>query len=145
MTFRPDCLVLHHSAGGGTLEALAAKRFYHLCIEDAELDAGPRLLVSVPGDRASTYATGGYNSRAVAICVLGNFEFRQPSPLLLPYLVQVFAARLKHYQIHPDRIFTHGYVGKVLVAPNNRYVTACCGKNLAPLVPLLRQAVRRYL
>lgn len=142
----PIHLVLHHSASPASAESIAALDYYHIVVQDSHGPAGPRMLMSVPNDRPSQHAVGHYNSRSWSLCVVGNYELIQPSSLLEPYLVQIFAARMKAYGLRDiNKIQDHGYIGRYVVAPGNRYTTQCCGTNLRALLPGIRSGVARYL
>lgn len=141
--WKPKSLILHHSGESGSPESIAALGYYHIVVSDDQ--PGPRQLMSVPNDRPSSHAVGGYNSVSWSLCVVGNYKYRRPSDKLLPYLIQIFAARAKAYGVHPEHIYSHGYVGRHLVAFGARYSTECCGTHLEALLPAIRAGVARYL
>ena len=140
MNFRPRYLVLHHSAGAETPEQLAKQGKYHHCVNG---QGQPRLITSVPIDRATTFAVRGANSQCYSLCVTGNFEIQTTSAELLRFLTQIFAARCKAWDLPPERIVSHGWIGRNVAVP--RYSTQCCGKHLEAQLAYLRASVARYL
>ena len=140
--YKPDYIVIHHSAGNETLSALAAEKKYHFVVHQAA-DGSVTWRQSVPCDMASGYAVGGFNSRSCSICVIGNFNERKPSSACLDLLVQICAARCRAWGIPASRIVSHGFVGRNLVSV--RYSTECCGRNLEAQLRGLQDRVARYL
>lgn len=140
MTFRPTYLVLHHSAGSETPEQLARQMKYHHVVNGTGV---PRLVPSVPIDRRTTFAVGGANSICYSVCVTGNFEVHDTSLELLRFLTQIFAARCKAWNLKPDAIVSHGWIGRTIAVP--RYSTQCCGRHLEAQLAYIRGSVARYL
>ncbi len=140
MNWRPRYLVLHHSAGAETPEQLAKQGKYHHVVNGQGV---PRLVTSVPIDRATTFAVGGANSQCYSLCVTGNFEIQQTSVELLRFLANIFAARCRAWELPPERIVSHGWIGRNVAIP--RYSTQCCGRHLEAQLAYLRASVVRYL
>lgn len=127
-----DTLVVHHSAlpvsdGPLAIQTLHMQQrgfadiAYHFVIDDlGQIYEGRK--ITTRGAH-----TGGHNTGAVGIVLLGNFEFTQPTPTqlaslkaLAQYLVQTYTL----IRLAGHRDFQPG-------------VTVCPGENLEPLLPML--------
>jgi hypothetical protein len=120
-----DFIMLHHSltADGQTVSWPAIRRFhtetngwrdigYHYGIEIVSDGTGApsiEVLVGRPEtEHAAACPEDGMNSRAIHVCVVGNFDITTPSPALLKILVErCLKPVMNRYGITPDRIIGH--------------------------------------
>lgn len=76
---------------------------------------------TVGGQAAQGAHTSGWNSKSVAVCVIGNFETDEVTPKIMSGLNEAVAyMKLKQWVTLMPQIRPHSDVNK----------TACCGKNL---------------
>lgn len=81
-------------------------------------------------------ATKAWNSKSLAYCLQGNFQTDVPSAVALESAAQRLARWVK------DGAVTRGFV---LRPHSDVFPTACCGKNLKPHIPGIRQRVKDIL
>lgn len=133
-------IILHHSASGRDTTTIKdierwhlEKKYngigYHLVIE-----GGGLLRTGRPYEKIGAHAQG-FNTGSIGICLTGNFEEEEPDEEQIKQLVQVLATLCKRHGLPVSAIVGHRDVNK----------TACPGKNLYKLLPLIRQKVAVYL
>lgn len=81
-------------------------------------------------------ATKAWNSKSLAYCLIGNYQERDP------YNVQIEACAQRLAQWVKDGALTKDFV---LRPHSDVFATACCGKNLKPRIPEIRQRVKDIL
>ncbi|WP_422771992.1 peptidoglycan recognition family protein [Plantactinospora sp. WMMC1484] len=98
---------------------------------------------------------GGYNAGNIAVCLLGRFTSRQPSPLAQQSLVMVLVALSVLGRVNPTARTTYvnpvsGASGAVDVIPGHRdwasigaAPTECPGDTFHPYLPAVREKVAR--
>lgn len=81
-------------------------------------------------------ATLNWNSKSLAYCLIGNYQTLVPSTVALESCAQRLALWVREGAI------TNGFV---LRPHSDVFATACCGKNLKPHIPGIRQRVTDIL
>ena len=142
--FRPDHIVIHHSASkdGNTFDANTIKGMH---LAKGWSDVGYHALVDNVGGEFSVILgrpitkmgaqAKGFNGRSLGICFIGNYELTEPDSAMIKTAVDDWIAPMSLLlNIHPDRIIAHRD------APKAR--TVCPGKYF-PMNELKAQ-VKKY-
>lgn len=130
-------IVIHHSAtdSGNALEFDKYHKQkgwdglgYHFVIGngkgsgDGEIEVGYRWLQQSQGAHAGNYF---YNQYGIGICLVGNFEFYNPTQKQMQSLSDLMKFLMKRFEIEKNCITLHKYVRDI-----ERGETLCPGKHL---------------
>ncbi|MFH1032061.1 MAG: peptidoglycan recognition family protein [Chloroflexota bacterium] len=88
-----------------------------------------RVLQTRRDNEEGAHTLGGYNQKAIGICLTGNFMVEEPSPEQLSALQPLLDKLKKDYNIADEKILGHREV----------WATDCPGKNLMKWLNLYRQ------
>lgn len=131
-----NTIIVHHSALPLTDGPLAIQKLH--MEEKGFADIGYQFLIDETGKLYEGRAmnvrgahTFGANYASVGICLIGNFEEIQPTPVQLDVLKATLAALIQQYPLI-TRLAGH--------RDFNPTLTLCPGANLYPLLPGLAQA-----
>lgn len=140
--FTPTWLVVHHSATDKDAELSDIRQGhlnrgwddigYHWLIDNKGLLHKGRS-EEVPGAHVL-----GFNQESIAVCLVGNFEKDEPSPLAQDTLTRLLYVLAKQYSIDPGRIIGH------LESPT-KPTTLCPGAKLIKLLPEIRNILMHRL
>lgn len=143
-TFRPDHIIIHHSASkdGNAYDALTIREMhlgkgwsdvgYHALVE--QVDDEFIVTLGRPLNIMGAHAKG-FNERSIGICFIGNYHEYAPNELMIDEAVKRFIGPVSLLlNIHPSRILPHKAVGTT--------ATVCPGKYF-PL-PYLQDKVSGY-
>ena len=122
-------IVVHHTASDNPFTIDEINRYhrdscgwesgfaYHFFVTDS-------VVYRVHCDTARTIHAGNqyYNNNAIAVCLAGNFENRQPNIMELKNLFETLIFLQIKHQIPFNRVHSHGAISDCK--------TACCGKYL---------------
>lgn len=115
-----DRVVIHHSftPDQGALDFVAIRRYhvthnkwrdigYHVVIETIE-DGSPLAILGRALDETGSH-TLGQNTRSFGVCIVGNFDEREPSSAVLECAAQHTAGIMRVAEIEPSprTIFPH--------------------------------------
>lgn len=120
-------VVVHHSAGNGTVTAIAKYHVEH----NGWPGIGYHFVITEDGTVCKTnnqstlsyHAGAGQNKAHLGVCLLGNFEMQEPTP------EQVVSLRLLLKEIKK------ALPGRYVKGHRDIHATACPGKNLYALLP----------
>lgn len=88
-------------------------------------------------------ANHGLNSKSISVSLAGNFEYDIPTKKQIDNLIQVLAIWCKRYNLKETAIIGHHQVKDI--SKDNGDATLCPGKNMIELLPMVREAVKKYL
>ncbi|HZZ42195.1 MAG TPA: peptidoglycan recognition family protein [Tepidisphaeraceae bacterium] len=115
-------IVIHHSASTNGSIALIDREHkdkgwdgigYHFLIGnghgmgDGEIDPTPRWPIQKWGAHTKT-PDNRFNDFGIGICMVGNFDFTQPSPAQIRSVSKLVAYLMRTYNISPDHVYGHG-------------------------------------
>jgi len=121
-------IVVHHSGGASaTPESLETQARaaglkglgYHFVIgnghglDDGEIHVGYRWLDQLPGAHAAGKDADWYNLHSIGVCVVGNGQRRQFTPMQLRRLDQLVASLAREFKIPRERIVLHSDIATV--------------------------------
>ena len=176
----PSLLVVHHTAGEGDItdaEAEVRSIYAYHAVTQGWGDIGYNLLIDSSGrvyegrrgrdpdasgqrEIVSENVVAGhaldYNYGSVGVALLGNYQLRQPSPIMLDTLVDALSFMAQRYSIDPTTVAAYPRArgdGTVLWRDSMNAVsghrdclpTECPGDNVYPLLPGIRQRVNEAL
>jgi N-acetylmuramoyl-L-alanine amidase len=115
-------IVIHHSAATTGSIAIIDREHkdkgwdgigYHFLVGngrgmgDGEIDATPRWPIQKWGAHTKT-PDNRFNDFGIGICMVGNFDFGQPSPAQVRSVSKLVAYLMKTYHISPENVKGHG-------------------------------------
>jgi len=132
----PQYLIIHHSASARDTTTFASVKAYH--ISKGWGDIGyhyfitPSMCHSGRGEDVvgAHCIADGMNFKSLGICLAGNFENETPTDWQVNRLKQLIKELQNKYNIPNKNILAHREVSGA--------ATACCGKNLLPIVIKIR-------
>ena len=141
---KPEAIIVHHEAGWAGLNGvniLHKQRFNFR--SSLGWYVGYQWYIDTMGKYTQTRADteegvhtlGGWNQKAIGICLMGNYETAYPQQVQLDALDKLLGELQIKHDVPLEKIFYHGEL----------WWTLCCGKNLKPWVVNYRKFDTTYL
>ena len=141
-----EWIVLHHSASDFDATIADIERWHR---ERGFDDIGYHWVIDRDGliwEGRSEQIIGaharGLNAESLGVCCIGNFETSEPTPPMVEALIRLLVSIAYRYQVSSQKIIGHQDVCNLR---SEATPTECPGKQLAQLLPMIRERVAQEL
>lgn len=161
---KKTCIVIHHSAGSSRARATDIKKTVRERLGTWAyakiIERSGAVYDDAPEDEANVAHAVGFNRKGIGVCLIGFFDppevIQKTAPYMGDYpgdvlhenhpqwrsLVQVCAVLCRRHGIKPQNIIGHV---DTFVLRGVSVQKSCPGQRIHEMLPLLREAVARYV